>query len=101
MLKAIDKDIYIVFKPKPEDVNRAVQITENCLTDLRIWFAQNLLQLNDDKTIFILIGSKFKLLPEIPHIQVGEVDITPSATATNLGVTFDEHMIGAHHDLTS
>ncbi len=29
------KDIYIAFKPKPEDVNRAVQITENCLTDLR------------------------------------------------------------------
>ncbi len=32
---ADDKDIYIAFKPKPEDVNRAVQITENYLTDLR------------------------------------------------------------------
>ncbi len=71
--------------PKPEDVNRAVQITENCLTDLRTWFAQNILQLNDDKTIFLLIGSKCKLLPDIPYIQVGEVEITPFATATNLG----------------
>ncbi len=32
---ADDKDIYIAFKPKPEDVNRALQIMENCLTDLR------------------------------------------------------------------
>ncbi len=89
---ADDTDIYIAFKPKPEAVNRAVQITENCLTDLCTWFAQNFLQLNYDKTIFMLIGSKFKLLPEIPYIQVGEVEITPSATATNLGVTFDELM---------
>ncbi len=65
---ADDEDIYITFKPKPEDVNRAVQITDNCLTDLRTWFAQNFLQLNDDKTIFMIIGSKFNLLPEIPYI---------------------------------
>ncbi len=91
------KDIYIAFKPKPDDVNRAVQITENCLTDLRTWFAQNFLQLNDDKTIFMIIVSKFNLLPEIPYIQVGEVEIIRSATATNLGVTFDEHMTSEQH----
>ncbi len=72
-------------------------MTENCLTDLHPWFAQNVLQLNDDKTIFMLIGSKFKLLHEIPYIQVGEVEITPSAKATNLGVTFDEHMTTEQH----
>ncbi len=94
---ADDKDIYIAFKPKPDDVNRAVQITENCLTDLRTWFAQNVLQLNDDKTIFMLIDSKFKLLPEISYIQVGEVEITASATATNLSVTFNEHMTSEQH----
>ncbi len=94
---ADDKDIYIAFKPKPEDVNRAVQIIENCLTDVHTWFAQNFLRLNDDKIIFMLFGAKFKLLPEIPYIQVGEVDITPSATATNLSVTFDEHMTSEQH----
>ncbi len=76
---ANDKDIYIAFKPKPEDVNRVLQITDNCLTDLCTWFAQNFLQLNDEKTIFMLICSKFKLLPDISYIQVGEVEITPSA----------------------
>ncbi len=89
---AHDKDIYIGFKPKPENVSRVVQITENCLTELRIWFVQNFLQPNDDKTIFIVIGSRFKLLPEISYIQVGELENAPSATAANLGVTFDEHM---------
>ncbi len=43
------------------------------------------------------IGSGVKLLPEIPYIQVGEVEITPSATATNLGGTFDEHMTSKQH----
>ncbi len=91
---ADDKDIYISFKPKPGDVNRAVQITENCLTDLCTWFAQNFLQLNDDKTIFILIGSKFKSLPEIPYIKV---TITPTAASTNFGVTFNKHMPSKQH----
>ncbi len=45
----------------------------------------------------MLIGSKFKLLPKIPYIQVGEVEITPSATATNHSVTFDEHMTSEQH----
>ncbi len=45
----------------------------------------------------MLIGSKFKLLPEIPYIQVGEVEITPSATVTNLSVTFDEHITSEQH----
>ncbi len=57
-------------------IDWVIQITENGLTDLHTWFARNCLQLNDDKTIFMLIGSKFKLLPEIPYIQVGEVEIT-------------------------
>ncbi len=70
---ADDKDICIAFKPKPEDVKGDVQITENCLTDLRTWFAQNFLQLNDDKIIVMLIDSIFKLLPEISYIQVGQV----------------------------
>ncbi len=37
------------------------------------------------------------LLPEISYIQVGEVEITPSATATNLCVTFDEYMTSEQH----
>ncbi len=45
---ADDKDIYIAFKPKPQDVSRAIQITKNCLTELCTWFAQNILKLNDD-----------------------------------------------------
>ncbi len=87
-VNADDKDIYIAFKPKQDDISRVVQITENCFTERRTWFAQNFLQLNDDKAIFMLISSRYKPLPDILYIQDGEVEITPSATATNLGVTF-------------
>ncbi len=34
---------------------------------------------------------------ELLYIQVGEVEITPSPTATNLCVTFDEHMTSKQH----
>ncbi len=32
-------------------------MTENCLTELHAWFVQNVLQLNDDTTIFMNIDS--------------------------------------------
>ncbi len=45
----------------------------------------------------MLIGLRYKLLLEIPYIQVGEGEMTPSASATNRGVTFDEHMTTKQH----
>ncbi len=39
----------------------------------------------------MLIVSRFKPLPDISYIQVGEVELTPSATATNPDFTFDEY----------
>ncbi len=38
-------------------------------------------------------------LPDIQYIHVGKVAITLSATATNFGITFDEHMASIHHIL--
>ncbi len=40
---ADDKDIYIAFKPRPEDVCRTEQMIENCWTELHTWFAQTFL----------------------------------------------------------
>ncbi len=52
-----------------------------------------MLLLNVDKTIFVLIGSKYKLLPE-----VGDVEIILSTLATILDVIVDEHMAGFPSD---
>ncbi len=82
---ADDKVIYIPFKSQ----HRTVQITENCLIELHTWFVENVLQLCDDKTILLIICPWFKPVLKIPYIQVWEIEIITSATATNLDVIFD------------
>ncbi len=52
-----------------------------------------MLKLNDDKTEFIVIGtrqqrSKF----DIPHININGIDIAPTSTVHNKGVMFDNEM---------
>ena len=61
---------------------------ESCISDVKVWVVQNKLQLNDDKTVSLLIGSA----PEIDlpsSLCVGQMDIPFSNAARNLGVIFD------------
>ena len=49
---------------------------ERCISDLRKWMYQNKLKLNDDKTEFLIIGSKQQLLKINPcTVRVGTTDI--------------------------
>ena len=64
--------------------------TENCISDIYRWMILHGLKLNQDKTIFSLIHSKFHPHPPLDHIQVGNDLIPFSTSATNLGVIFDE-----------
>ena len=54
--------------------------------------------INDDKTEFLLIGTKQQLAKvNIPHIKIGHSDIQPSHCVRNLGVWFDSHMKMVEH----
>ena len=48
--------------------------------------------INDSKTEFLFIRSKFGKHPTNPTITIGQDKITPAPTARNLGVVFDEHL---------
>ena len=53
----------------------------------------NFLKLNDDKTEFLIIGSRQQLSKvSIPHITIGDSEITPVAQARNLCTIFDRTM---------
>ena len=51
---------------------------------------QDKFKINDDKTEFVIIGSRQQLLKINPcHIRVGSTDIQPVCSVRNLGSWFD------------
>ena len=65
---------------------------EACVADVRRWMAENMLKLNDAKTEYIVIGSRYMLrqVPEsLQSIRVGEKIITATPAARNIGVVVD------------
>ncbi len=60
---------------------------------IRIWMHANKLVLNDDKTVFLLMGRKTALdKVNVDSIKVGNANITPSDHATNLGSVWDPQL---------
>ena len=64
---------------------------EACVAAVRRWMRANMLQLNADKTEFLIILTK-TVAPFSSPVTVGEAVIEPSECARNLGVTFDRVM---------
>ena len=88
---ADDTQIYVSFDIDGADA--AVKKVEEVIALIRKWMSENFLCLNDDKTEVILLGSKAahqKL--SIPHINVGNDNITPAKDARNIGYIFDHVM---------
>ena len=68
-----------------------MQAMENCLIDIRKWAQSNYLKLNDDKTEFVIIGTKQQLAKTyISTIRVGNADIVASSHVRNLVAWFNE-----------
>ena len=51
------------------------------------------LKLNDDKTEFMIIGSRQQLEKvSVAELSVGDISVAPGSTARNLGVLFDRNL---------
>ena len=74
------------------DQATALDAMERCISDLRKWIYRDKLKINDDKTEFLVIGSRQHLL-KIHHcsVRVGTIDIKPVKVARNLGASFNPH----------
>ena len=93
---ADDTQLYISFEADC-NLDSVKSRIENCISDIYRWMILNGLKLNQDKTIFSLIHSKFRPRPQLDHIQVGNELIPFSTSATNLGVIFDETLTFEEH----
>jgi hypothetical protein len=96
---ADDTQIYISFSASDSSkASSCLNILENCISDIRSWMAHNKLKLNDDKTEFLVISSPhYQDLFINTHLQIGNSSISPSQTARNLGVMFDNVLNMSNH----
>ena len=85
--------LYITFKSSKEPADSCITTLEKCIQEIRSWVRQNFLKLNDEKTEFLLFGSRQQLSKVcLPFITIGDSQITSSSQARNLGVIFDSTM---------
>ena len=93
---ADDTQLYLSFIPDNGiSQHEALQARERCLSDIRQWLIQHRLMINDDKTEFLLIGTRQQLNKINPcYITVGDININPVSSVRNLGSWFDTGLPG-------
>ena len=63
------------------------------MSDIPTWMLTDKLKLNDDKTEFMLLGTKQQLSKvNIDSLTVGSIDVAPVTVARNLGTWFDSNL---------
>ena len=76
----------------------AVESMNDCIADIRNWMISDKLMLNDDKTEFVLIGTRQQLAKvDIDSISVGSYDVSPGSVVRNLGSWFDSKLTMSTH----
>ena len=76
----------------PSSTNPVVPM-EHCISDIRMFMLTDKLNLDDDKTEFMLIGAKQQLSKvNIASLTVWSIEIAPLTVATNLGTWFDSNL---------
>ncbi len=91
---ADDTQPYLSFKPISQTAeDTAVDKLSGFIEELRAWMLANKLKLNDEKTMFLLLGRPCKLEKvTMSTFKVGDVPIPRSDHATNLGSIWDSEM---------
>ena len=78
-----------------QDVIAALQ---DCITDIRSWMMADKLKLNDDKTEFMIIGTRSQLAKvNVSEIVVGHAKVPAVTTVRNLGAWLDANLTMSAH----
>ena len=91
---ADDTQLYLAFSSNVQgDDASAVKAICDCIMDLRKWMIRDRLMLNDDKTEFLLLGTKQQLAKvDINSITVGGSVVNTKPVVRNLGSWFDSQL---------
>ena len=92
-LYADDTQLYLAFTPSsPASSANAIAVIERAAHDIKSWMTNHCLQLNDDKTEFLVVlrpHRRNNTPVHLPALQVNGVHINPSTSVRNLGVVFN------------
>ena len=89
MIYADDTQIYVTLKSSYQD---SITKLEACISDIRSWAMSNKLMLNESKTEIIHLHSKFRTSPNFPTIRIGDVEVSSSVSACDLGAIIDTNL---------
>ena len=91
---ADDTQLYVSFKPGEVNAqDEAIRAMEDYIKDIRNWLIESRLLLNDDKTEFLVIGTRQQLSKlSLSVLHVGDHTINHSVSVRNLGSVFDNSL---------
>ena len=92
---ADDTQIYI-------EINDVADIKEKIvalLHDIKVWMLMRKLKLNESKTDILVVkgGLKVDTETELGALDLGDLQLYPSPSVKNLGITFDSSLNFKHH----
>ncbi len=98
---ADDSELYLSFNPSNEhgDV-QAAKSMELCVNNIKNWISRDKLLMNDDKTEFLIIGTRQQLeRVNLNCISIGTADISPSNSPIKIlgGVARQESIYGCSY----
>ena len=98
---ADDQQLYLSFSPAIDgDKERCLNNLQNCIHDIRLWMRTNILKHNDNKTEFIMVGSKNNLPKANTRntlVQIGNDCITCVDSVHDLGYIIDNELKSTVH----
>ena len=96
---ADDTQLYVSFSPNQSaKADDAIKSMTDCISDVRSWMISDNLMLNDDKTEFLILGTKQQLTKvNIDNIKVGSANVSPVPVVRNLGSWFDSQLTMSSH----
>ena len=96
---ADDTQNYLSFSPNvPDNETTCLTTLHNCIQDIQILMKSNLLKLNDEKTEFMITGTRQQLHKVGKFmIEIGQDTIVNTPPPRNLGFHYDEEFKNATH----
>ena len=95
---ADDTQNYLGFKPQKDAATNCLSNLENCTGDIRSLMKSNLLKLNDDKSEFLVLGTRKNLETAGNFsLKIGNNIIQQSECIINLGMFWDKEIKGTTH----
>ena len=83
---ADDTQVYIWFED--HDTPNALSKLEQCIQSIREWMATNFLKLNDEKSEFLMLSSRYQQITGT--IKIGDHSVSSVPYARNIGAVFDQ-----------